>query len=50
LLVFKIQNSKFSYSAGSFGGITAAMALKVHLSMLGCIPVSKICPIPSVFS
>ena len=39
----------FSYSAGSFGGTAAAMALRVYLSMMGCVPVSKLVAIPSVF-
>lgn len=36
-----------TYSPGPFGGCRAAMALRPFLSELGCLPVSKLCCIPS---
>ena len=36
-----------TYSAGPFGGARAAMALRPMLSELGCLPVSKLCCLPT---
>lgn len=36
-----------TYSPGPFGGSRAAMALRPMLSELGCLPVSKLCCIPT---
>lgn len=37
-----------TYSPGAWGGSRAAMALRPMLSELGCLPVSKLCAVPSV--
>ena len=37
-----------TYSPGPWGGARCAMALRPFLSELGCLPVSKVCGIPSV--
>ena len=37
-----------TYSPGPWGGMRAAIALRPMLSELGCLPVSKLCGLPSV--
>ena len=37
-----------TYSPGPFAGMRAAMAIQVMCHELGCLPVSKLCGIPSV--
>lgn len=37
-----------TYSSGPWGGMRAAMAIQVMCHELGCLPVSKLCGLPSV--
>uniref|UniRef100_A0A6T8I3V3 NADPH-dependent FMN reductase-like domain-containing protein n=1 Tax=Hemiselmis andersenii TaxID=464988 RepID=A0A6T8I3V3_HEMAN len=39
-----------TYSVGPFGGTRAAIALRPMLSELGCLPVSKLCCLPTASS
>ncbi len=36
-----------TYSVGPFAGMRAAMALRPFLSELGCLPISKLCGLPT---